>query len=403
MTESPTDKACAEPYSPCGLVAAHINLDALRANWRLLVSLSENALPMGVVKADAYGHGIEKVARVLLSEGCRTFAVGSVDEGVYLRRRLGFDFAPDFAHDAVTILPLMGIMDEREAALAVRYALLPLIHSTRQASLVRAAYSGKNPLPVAVKVDTGMSRLGFGSEQPGEMLSALREGGVLKPVFVLSHLAAADEPKRAGVAMQLARFLKAYALLRENWPDIVPSLANSPGYLEKEKLLAKLPSHHVGRPGFALYGGNPFAGDDRETSGKKLLPVMSVTAPVLAARDLPAGETVSYGRDFTAQKDMRVAVIGAGYADGFSRGLSGRGEVSLRGEKKNILGRVCMQMHIVDVTGMAGVAPGDTAYLLGGEGPGVITMDELAKRWGTIPYEVFCLLGKNPHIYHGSV
>lgn len=374
-----------------GFPYARIDLGALRRNWRYLVSLSKETPPMAVVKADAYGHGILEAARVFREEGCRFFATGTVSEGVFLRRAL--------ADAGAAILPLLGVMDERDVAASLEAGLVPLLHSARQVALVGRAHSGPSPLPVAVKIETGMSRLGFRPAQTNELIAALRHAGNLEPALLLSHLAAADDPAQdASVEAQVASFLEAYGALRSFWPEIGISLANSAAYLAGDTLLAGLP-RHIGRPGYALYGGNPFAGTSREFLGNALEPVMEVAAPVLCVHDLPAGRSVSYGRAFTAPADMRVAVIGAGYADGFSRGLSGKGRVCIRGERCPVLGRVCMQMHIVDVTTVPGVEAGDEACLLGGTGAGRIGMEELARHWGTIPYEVFCVLGRNKRVY----
>ena len=381
------------PDFPAGLPVARISLDSIRRNWLFLASMAKSLPPLAVIKADAYGHGLEPVTRVLLDAGCRTLAVGSMDEGVWLRKALaGKD-------DGVTILPLLGVLSPKDAASAVAHNLVPIVSSAEQAAFVSAAWSGRGPLPVAVKVETGMSRLGFRAQETRDFIAALRTHANIRPSLLLSHFAAADDPDQdASVARQVERFLAAYAALREFWPGIVPSLGNSAGYLAQDIHLASLPPH-IGRPGYALYGGNPFAGTSREDLGAKLLPAMAVAAPVMGVHDLAAGRTVSYGCTFTAKKSMRVAVVGAGYADGFSRGLSAKGHVSIRGEKCPVLGRVCMQMHIVDVSHVPGAAYGDAAFILGGEGPGKMSMADIARDWGTIPYEVFCILGRNPRVY----
>lgn len=381
------------PDFPAGLPTARVSLEAIRRNWLFLSSIAGNLPPMAVIKADAYGHGLEPVARTLLNAGCRTLAVGSMDEGVLLRRALGEDGKD------VAIVPLLGVLREKDAAAAVANGLLPIVSSDRQAAFVNEARSGADPLPVAVKVETGMSRLGFRGDETQEFIAALRSFPALRPVLLLSHLAAADDPaKDASVADQVERFLAALAAMRAFWPDIAVSLANSAGHLARDILLPKLPPH-IGRPGFALYGGNPFAGTSRESLGSALLPAMEVAAPVMAVHDLEPGRTVSYGCTFTAEKTMRIAVVGAGYADGFSRGLSSRGHVCIREKRCPVLGRVCMQMHVVDVTHVPGAAAGDAAHILGGGGEGAISMGDIARDWGTIPYEVFCLLGKNPRVY----
>ena len=177
------------------------------------------------------------------------------------------------------------------------------------------------------------------------------------------------------------------------FPGLKTSLTNSPGLLCWPSYVGDL-----ARPGVTLYGGNPLHGTDRAKLGMGLLPVMEMAAPVLSVHPVVKGATVSYGCLYTAPKDIRAAVVGAGYADGYPRSLSMRGSVLIRGPRAPILGRVCMQMCIVDVTDIPGVEPGDTAYLLGGSGPLAIRPEELAEWWGTISYEVFCALGRNRRV-----
>lgn len=381
------------PDFPAGLPVTRLSLDNLRRNWLFLSSLAKDLPPMGVIKGDAYGHGLEPVARVLLDAGCRSLAVGTVNEGVILRKILGN------AGKEVPILPLLGVMCPEDAVSAVKSGLLPLVSSVEQASYVSAVWFGPDPLPVAVKVETGMARLGFRSQEMQDCVSAMRSFANLRPTRLLSHLAAADDPAQdESVARQAEQFLAAYKAMREFWPDIVLSLANSACHLSQDKHLAALPPQ-ISRIGYALYGGNPFFGTSREHLGSALLPTMEAAAPVMGVHELAKGQTVGYGRTFTAEKDMRIAVIGAGYADGFSRGLSSKGHVCIRGVCCPVVGRVCMQMHMVAVDHVPGVACGDAAYLLGGDGAGAISMQDLAKDWGTIPHEVFTSFGKNPRVY----
>ncbi|MDR2075429.1 MAG: alanine racemase [Desulfovibrio sp.] len=381
------------PDLPAGLPVTRINLGNLRRNWLFLSSLAKDCQPMGVIKSDAYGHGLEAVARALLDAGCRNLAVGGVAEGVILRKFLG-----DTGQE-ISVLSLLGAQSPEDAASAVAHRITPLVASAGQAAQVSAAWSGPDPLPVAIKVDTGLARLGFRAHEMQECITALRSLANLRPAMLLSHLAFADNPARdESVSGQAERFLAAYAAMRAFWPDIALSLANSACHLARDIHLGSLPPQ-VSRIGFALYGGNPFSGTAREHLGRALLPVMEAAAPVLGVHDLARGQSVSYGGIFTAGKDMRIAVVGAGYADGLSRLLSGKGQVCIRGERCPRIGNLCMQMHMVDVGRVPGAARGDAAYLLGGEGPGAISMWDIAGEWGTIPYEVFTALGRNPRRY----
>lgn len=362
-----------------------IHLENLRHNLRML--LGRHPLLMPVIKADAYGHGVIPVARVLAEEGICHMAVGSVGEGALLRQE---------GHSAF-LLSLLGLAREEDAAMATSYDITPLIHNRDglKKLLVQSHLSGrKKPQSVAIKFDTGMSRLGFAVEEAAELADYLRTLPEINPVLVMSHLAASDDPSLdAFTHMQAHRFQQAASAMRAVFPDIKTSLTNSPGLLCWPSYAGDL-----ARPGVTLYGANPLHGTDRARLGTGLLPVMEMTAPVLSVHPLLKGATVSYGCLFQAPADMRVAVIGAGYADGYPRALSMRGSVLIRNRRAPILGRVCMQMCIVDVTHIPNIVPGDTAYLLGGSGPQAIRPEELAEWWGTIPYEVFCALGRNNRV-----
>ncbi|MFR8276704.1 MAG: alanine racemase, partial [Desulfovibrio fairfieldensis] len=197
---------------------------------------------------------------------------------------------------------------------------------------------------------------------------------------------------------QAERFASMCAVLREAFPDIARSLGNSAGALG-------LPEsrYEACRPGLALYGGNPFAGTAWETRGTGLEWVMSVSSPVLQVRQLKAGQSVSYGRIFTAPQAMTVAVVAAGYATGFARALSNRIDLLINGRRVPQVGRVCMSMLMADVSSLPDVRTGDTAWILGGPaapGQRPVSAQEMADELGTIPYEILCLMGStNPRVY----
>lgn len=372
-----------------GLPVTKISLSALRRNWRFLTADAGSLPPLAVIKADAYGHGIIAVAKTLIAEGCALAAVGSAHEGAFLRAALGS------AGQGLALIPLLGMASEKDAAMCVAHSLIPLVQTVQGAAWLRNVHTGNALLPVAVKVDTGMSRLGFRRDAIRGIIEMLQSSPNLAPTYLLSHFASADDPEQdASVLDQAARFMEIFAAFRDVWPGIVPSLANSAAHLARRELLKNVPPQ-MSRPGYALYGGNPFAGTVREDLGAGLVPVMEVSAPVLGVHPLAKGAAVSYGGTFISPAPMTVAVIGAGYADGFSRGLSGKGRVSVNGVRCPILGRVCMQMHIADVSAVLDVAYGDTAHLLGG----AVSMADIAADWGTSPYEVLCLLGRNTRNY----
>lgn len=362
-------------------IHVHVRLGAIRANYRLLSSKSGGEI-IPVVKADAYGHGMAPVAQALHDEGARTFAAGTIEESCELAEVL-----PD-----ARIVSLLGPVDGVDADLMAKNGVVPFVGSAEQMDLAAEAAGRRTaPLDVCLKFDTGMSRLGFTLDDVPALLNRLKQTPKLRPVMASSHLACADEPEHfEHVRKQGARFQAILDALRRAGLNIQGCLANSAGLLAHGAL-----HHEAQRPGIALYGVNPFHKTPMEDMGRELTPAMDVFAPVVQVRDLPKGRTISYGASYTADRDMRVAVAAAGYADGYSRGLSNKGQALVAGKRANILGRVCMQLCILDVTEISGVRPGVQAALLGGEGPQAIRPEELAGWWGTIPYEVFCLLGLN--------
>ncbi len=378
------------------LVAVRILLENIVRNYRRLADLAPGSIP--VIKADAYGHGLAPVAKALADAGATFLAAGTVDEAVRLRE----------SPFAGRILVLLGPQDGREARAVIEHALMPLVYRADQLSLLDEAVrcDGRAiPAPLALKFDTGMARLGFAPEQAADLADTLRPLFRLRAGLVCTHLASADNPDEAPfVREQAERFATLLAVLRAALPGhpLAPSIANSAALLAWPELR---PAH--ARPGIALYGANPFSGTSLEPLGRELLPAMEVTAPVLQVHPLPRGRSISYGRTFTAARDMDVAIVAAGYADGYSRALSSpRGDgaaVLLHGRRAPLLGRVCMQMIAVDVSDIPDVRPGDRAFLLGGACDMAIRPDELAAWWGTIPYELMCLLGLNPRIWEPVV
>lgn len=360
-----------------------VRLDRIVANYRLLSKPGGKVIP--VIKADAYGHGLVQVARVLAQAGAETFAVGTVEEGVKLR----------LSGCTGRIVSLLGPLDPEEYDALFDQNILPYVVDFGQLEEAgRRASQWGRPLPVCLKFDTGMARLGFTEADLEALLPRLKALPGVKPVMASSHLASADDLKRAEATTQqgasFARILKA---LTKAGHSVEGSLANSAAILAHKKL-----HHQNQRTGIALYGCNPFLGTKLAKAGQGLTPAMEVRAPIVAVHPLKKGRSISYGGTFTAKKNMTVAIVAAGYADGYSRGLSNKAEMVVNGGRARILGRICMQLTAVDVTNLPETKPGDFAWLLGGEGA-PITPEELAAWWGTITYEVFCLLGLNRREY----
>ena len=298
------------------------------------------------------------------------------------------------------IVPLLGAqtLDEWTLSFAL-HITTPVVDMD---SLKRAAHCCPDHMtfPIAIACNTGMGRLGFSVEDMPDLLEALHRYPMLVPELAFSHLACADMPsEEAYTFAQEERFVSMTNALRAFFPDLSRSLCNSAAYAS-----AGEDRFELARPGITLYGGNPFVGTPYADKASDFEWVMSVCAPILQVRALRSGESVSYGRTFTATHDMKAAVIGIGYASGFDRGLSNACDVLIHGRRCPQIGRVCMGMIMADVTGVGAVEPGDLAWILGGDpqpGQRIITAQEMADALGTISYEVLCRFGmSNQRIYH---
>lgn len=375
------------------LCHCHIDHHALAHNLRQLGTI-DSLMP--VIKSNAYGHGLLPVAHTLNALGARWFAVGTVDEALRLRQ-VGLQ---------QDIVVLLGAATPEAMAATVAHNVLPLVHSVDSLRRAAACGSPERPVRVVIKQNSGMTRLGFNLDEVSDLRELLRSLPQVDACMLLSHLACADMPeKHASVSAQAEDFQHMYIALRADYPHLKACLNNTAGIVGFPQL-----AHNLSRPGIALYGYNPFAGSPGAESDADLRPdlrpVMSVSTRILQVRAVPADTPVSYGETYVTPAATRVAVLGIGYADGFSRGLSstmGAGQVMIAGQRVPILGRVCMGMCMVDVGSIPekDVQEGDTAWILGGPNPAApaaLNAEDVARAWGTIPYEVLCLLGNNAHV-----
>lgn len=366
-------------------IEVQIDLAAVQHNYRELAKAGSRLI--AVVKSDAYGHGLAQVSSALEEIGADTFAVGYVHEAHQLRE----------SGCGGRIVSLLGPVDSGDMARLGKGDVIPFIgHFDTMRAL---ADQCPEPVDIALKFDTGMSRLGFRKEELPELLDFLHAHPRLRPVMASSHLAASDEPERDELTRsQQELFFELVDAVRGAGFAVEANLSNSAAIMGHEA--CRLDAQ---RAGIALYGGNPFQGTSREELGEGLRPAMSVTAPVLHVHTLRKGQGISYGHTYVSDSDRTVAVVGAGYADCYSRGLSNRGFMNAGGVRIPILGRVCMQMTCVDVSGLAGqgvdLHVGDRVHLLGGDGPGRVDIHELAAWWGTITYEALCALGMNRRVF----
>jgi len=364
-------------YSPNLVVIDH---SALAHNLRRIRDLVGPGTGISaVVKADAYGHGMVGAARTFVKAGAERLAVAHVQEGVRLREEgLG-----------CPIVVLCGVTTREEAAAAVEKDLIPVLsHPSPARTLDEEGRRRNKRIRVQLKIDTGMGRLGIPHTETGGFLDSVCGLKALELEGMVSHLSSADEPDRGFTESQIRRFEEVLNSARARGSSLsCSSLANSAGVLW-------YPESRLGmvRPGIALYGGLPSPGLEPPVP---LAPAMTLRAQVLQVRHLHAGTAVSYGRTFVTKTDCRMAVTSAGYSDGLPRSLSNKGQAMIHGTRVPILGRVCMNLIMVDVSGVARVEPGDEAVFLGSQGGSVLSGDDVAAVCGTISYEIFCAVGQS--------
>ncbi|MGV1835436.1 alanine racemase [Rhizobium rhizogenes] len=373
MTDSFDDN---DAFAAAGLRLT-VDLDALVENWRDMAHRSGRARTSAVVKADAYGLGIEDVGEALYLAGARDFFVATADEGATLRL-----YAPD-----ARIFVLSGIWPGMERVF-FENDLVPVIASEEQLTFWMSVLSDYGDYPCALQVDTGFNRLGLPMEDALALADDVSRPASFAPVLVMSHLACGDDPANPMNRQQLEAFRKVSAAFE----GIEASLANSAGIFLG-------PEYHfdLTRPGIATYGGEAVPG-----IANPMRPVATAEARIIQTRFVKAGETVGYGRAMQLTRDSRLAIVSAGYADGYMRSQSSGG-VPLRqtdlpgghgfiaGHKVPVAGRITMDLTIFDITDLPDnlVRAGDYVELFGSN----ILVDDAARAAGTIGYEMLTSLG----------
>jgi alanine racemase len=369
---------------------AEVSRSALRSNYRILRDQASRvgADAVAVIKANAYGHGAAEALGVLIDDGCDWFAVTCLDEALLLQPQLKNH----------RTLVLSGLF-EGEAAQAVRHALTPVLGSPDELAWLAEAVPepAEPPVPLHLEIDTGMARQGIQWNDTAALdgfAARLRQHPQLLLEAVMTHFASPEDPESTQTAEQLERLRAALDTLREQ--GIAPPLihAGNSATLFEAAQIAMLReiarqngSRLLLRPGIALYGYGPHAAE------RGLQPVLSWKTRIAALRTIAAGEAVSYNATFRASRPTRIALLPVGYADGYNRLLSNRGEVLVRGRRAPIAGRVTMDQTMIDVSDIADAAIGDEVVLLGRQGTERITADNLAAHSGTIAYEVLCAIG----------
>ena len=371
------------PYSR---VYATVNLDAVASkSGSMRDNLPASTLIMGSVKADGYGHGSVPVAKTI-EPYVFGYAVATIDEGIILRR-----------HGINKTILILGVTHESRYEDLLRYDIRTAMFQYEKAKKLSdlALKQGKKAV-VHLALDTGMSRIGMKADREhakeAAAIAAL-EGIEVEGLF--THFARADETDKSAYEEQYRRYKEFLGYLKELGVKIpIRHCSNSAGIVES------LESNHMDmvRAGIAIYGMYP--SDEVDHNSVKLTPAMEIKSCITYIKEIEAGTAVSYGGTFVADHTMKVATIPVGYGDGYVRSLSGKGDVLIHGKRAAILGRICMDQFMVDVTDIPDVQEDDEVTLLGSDGAECIMMEELAEKSGGFHYEMICDIGKRiPRVY----
>ncbi len=368
-------------------VWAEINLSNLDYNIKnIKAKLGSGTKIIGVVKADGYGHGSVKVAEVLRANGVGTFAVSTLQEAIVLREAgateqiISLSLTPNFYSNVL-----------------VEYDITPVISSLENARAISktAAEVGKT-VSGFIAADTGMGRIGYltWDENAVSEIKKISQLPNFKIAGLFSHMSTADSADKTFSRQQEQCFNEFYDKLIAAGIEIpMRTFANSASVME-------LPSVYFDavRPGIILYGCYP--SDEVDKSSLSLKPVMSVKATISHLKDVPAGFSVSYGREFISKRPSKIATIALGYADGYPRPYAPKGEVIVNGVKAPLAGNICMDQCMIDVTDVPDVKVGDEVIVMGSDGKNTILADDIAKATGTINYEIICAFGQRlPKVY----
>jgi len=350
-----------------------INLDAIASNVKNIKKLiGEKKELMAVVKGNAYGHDILEIASEVLNNGATRLAVARLEEGIFLRK------------SGITVpILILGLTLKQQAELLVSYNITPTVSEYEMIEkLSESAFKEDKIAKVHLKVDTGMGRIGI---FPNHVLDFIKKVKILKNVEIegiFTHFSVADEKDKTYTEKQFKKFMEVLTILEKKGVRIpVKHVGNSATLLDFPHMWLDLV-----RPGISIYGLYP----SREVQKTvKLTPAHTFKTRIVFLKELPAGECISYGRTYTTNKRRtKVASLPVGYADGYNRLLSNQGEVLVRGRRFPVIGRVCMDQTMIDVTNLPQVEIGDEVVLWGRQGQEEITAEEIAEKIGTINYEI---------------
>lgn len=365
-----------------------VNLSNLDYNIKNIIAKTGSKREIiGVIKADAYGHGSVVCAKVLRDNGVKTFAVATLQEAILLRNA-----------DVTEEIIMLGLTPDMYADTLLQYDITPVVCSSENAAAISdAAASVGKTVSGFIAVDTGMGRIGYLATDISESVADVKRISAL-PNFkikgIFSHMATADAADKTYSHEQEAKFNIFYQALTEAGIDVpMRTLANSASIME-------IPSVHFDavRPGIILYGCYP--SDEVDKREISLKPVMSVKANIIHLKDVPAHFSVGYGRKYISEKPGKIATIALGYADGFPRPYSPHAKVIVNGVLCPIAGNICMDQCMIDVSRVPDVKLGDQVIVMGTDGKNTILADDIANATGTINYEICCAFGQRlPKVY----
>ena len=362
---------------------AEIDIKALTHNIETVRKRIGNGRKiLGIVKADAYGHGLVPISKALLREKVQMLGVALIEEGIELRS----------AGVSAPILIMGGLLEEQLAEV-YRYDLIPVLHDPKLfPALQRLAREGQKPLPVHLKVDTGMGRLGLSLTEAEGVIKQIRGTEGIHLEGLMTHFAEAEAADKTFLKEQVRGFQQLAGPLLKEYPHLLCHTANSAA------ILSYPPAYfQMVRPGLMLYGYVPLALKEHPHG---LKPVMSFKTRIVQLKRVPPTTPISYGRTWRSKRESLIATLPLGYADGYPRLLSNQGSVLLKGRRLPIVGCVCMDMLMIDATGVPGARVGDEVVLIGQDGKERVTADEVAVLAGTISYEILCGISKRiPRLY----
>ncbi len=365
---------------------AEVDLDAIAHNMREIRKITnKNAQIMAVVKADAYGHGFMEVSKTLLENGADRLAVAVLQEGKQLRSR----------GVSVPIL-ILGASMENDIEDIINFDITPNVFSYDFAKAISYMAEKKEKVTkIHIKLDTGMSRIGYVvSDNNDEIIDEIVKISKLPYIEIegiFSHFSTSDEYDDSYTRLQFKRFMSVTNALKERGVDIpIKHICNSAGIM-------MYPEMHLDmvRPAVILYGMYP--SDEVDKTRLDLIPAMSLKSKITYVKEVESGRGVSYGKEYITDKTTKIATVPIGYADGYLRKAAKHGKMIVNGVKVPIIGRICMDQCMIDVSDVHNIERGDEAIIFGREG---ITIDDLASWLETINYEVSCVIGKRiPRIY----